>query len=97
MLQGTIAHPAQGKCWRLGVASPVMSELGWPKADMAVRDSDVRFWGQSGHPRSTNLRDIDGPNPIRGHAKPDRRTHTPEVPHTRREDIHEPPLAAALQ
>jgi hypothetical protein len=22
----------------------------WPKADMTVRDSDVRFWGQSGLP-----------------------------------------------
>jgi len=22
----------------------------WPKADMTVRDSDVRFRGQSGHP-----------------------------------------------
>ena len=39
--------------------------------------------------------DVDGP--IR-HAKPDRRTHTQEVPHTRavshRPDIHQPPLAA---
>jgi hypothetical protein len=46
------------------------------------------------HPRSTNLRDVDGPSPIR-HANPDRRTHTRAVPH--RKDIHEPPLAAALQ
>ena len=28
----------------------------WPKADMAVRDSDVRFRGQSGHPlREANV------------------------------------------
>jgi hypothetical protein len=42
--------------------------------------------------------DVDGP--IR-HAKPDRRTRTQEVPHTRaaphRQDIHQPPLAAALE
>jgi hypothetical protein len=48
----------------------------------------------------TNGRGSDVDGPIR-HAKPDRRTHTQEVPHTRavphRPDIHQPPLAAALQ
>jgi hypothetical protein len=48
----------------------------------------------------TNGRGSDVDAPIR-HAKPDRRTHTQEVPHTRavphRPDIHQPPLAAALQ
>jgi hypothetical protein len=48
----------------------------------------------------TNGRGSDVDGPIR-HAKPDRRTHTHEVPHTRavphRPDIHQPPLAAALQ
>jgi hypothetical protein len=44
----------------------------------------------------TNGRGSDVDGPIR-HAKPDRRTHTHEVPHTRavrhRPDIHQPPLA----
>jgi hypothetical protein len=50
--------------------------------------------------RLTNGRgsDVDGPIP---HAKPGRRTHTQEVPHRRavphRPDIHQLPLAAALQ
>ena len=48
----------------------------------------------------TNGRGSDLDGPIR-HAKPDRRTHTQEVPHTRavphRPDILQPPLAAALQ
>jgi hypothetical protein len=61
-------------------------------------EANIPFW----HPRSTNLRDVDGPSPIR-HANPDRRTHTQEEPHRHtqevphRKDIHEPPLAAALQ
>jgi hypothetical protein len=45
-----------------------------------------------GTQESTNLRDVDGPSPIR-HANPDRRTHTRAVPH--RKNIHELPLAAA--
>lgn len=48
----------------------------------------------------TNGRGSDVDGPIR-HAKPDWRTHTHEVPHTRavphRPDIHQPPLAAALR
>jgi hypothetical protein len=48
----------------------------------------------------TNGRGSDVDGPIR-HAKPDRRTHTHEVAHTRavphRSDILQPPLAAALQ
>jgi hypothetical protein len=46
----------------------------------------------------TNGRGSDVDGPIR-HAKPDRRTHTREVPHTRAvphtPDIHQPQLAAA--
>jgi hypothetical protein len=54
----------------------------------------------------TNRRGSDVDSPIR-HANPDQRTHTQEVPHRRavphkravphRPDIHQPPLAAALQ
>ena len=48
----------------------------------------------------TNGRGSDVGGPIRL-AKPDRRTHTQEVPHTRavphRPDIHQPPLVAALR
>ena len=48
----------------------------------------------------TNGRGSDVDGPIRC-AKPDRRTHTQDVPHTpvvpHRADIHQPPLAAALQ
>ena len=82
------------------------------KADMRQCAANVRFRGQSGDMASavgsslayfrdfTNGRggDVDGPIP---HAKPDRRMHIREVPHTRavphRADIHQPPLAAALQ
>ena len=43
---------------------------------------------------STTGRGSDVGGPIRD-AMPDRRTHTQKVPH--RPDIHQPPLAAALQ
>ena len=79
-------------------------------ADM--RRGNVLFRGQSGQACAaygvasptirdfTNGRGSDVDGPIR-YAKPDRRTHRQEVPHTpampHRADIHQPPLAAALQ
>ena len=61
----------------------------------------VGFWpGTVCFSDFTNGRGSGVDGPIR-HAKPDRRTHTHEVPHRRavphRPDILQPPLAAALQ